>query len=40
MIELANAVDKLANAVSGIGTSIIVLGILFLLFKNMGGKNE
>ena len=38
MGEVAEAINNLDKVMSGIGTSIVVFGILFLLFKAMGGK--
>ena len=37
MIEIAEAINNLAKVMSGIGTSMVVFGVLFLIFKNMGG---
>jgi hypothetical protein len=40
MEDIARAIDKLASAVYSLGGTIAFIGILFLIFKNMGGKDK
>ena len=40
MSEIVEAINNLTMAVNSLGFAIALFGVLFLFFKNMGGKDE
>lgn len=38
MIEIAEAINNLASRIESLAFILLVVGLLFLLFKNMGGQ--
>ncbi len=40
MTEIADAINRLADAIYSLGGTVAFFGFLFLLFKNMGGHRK